>query len=89
MAVERKKKNIEELKEKLPGALSKLAGKPISISAVAFGKLTITEIPSVLLLELKVECGTFSKLTKPGLVENIMEVALATPSDLNALYLGK
>jgi hypothetical protein len=30
---------------------------------------------SVLFLELKVEHGAFSKLTKPGLVKNIMEVA--------------
>jgi hypothetical protein len=40
-----------------------------------FGKLTIAEMPSVLLLELKVEYDTFSKLTKPGLVKNVMEVA--------------
>jgi hypothetical protein len=49
------------------------------INAVAFGKLTIAEISSVLLLELKVEYDTFSKLTKPGLVENIMEVAFCSP----------
>jgi hypothetical protein len=74
MTAERKKKTIEELKKKLPDALSKLAGK--SISAVEFGKLTIAEVPSVLLLlELKVEHDAFSKLAKPGLVKNIMEVA--------------
>jgi hypothetical protein len=46
MIAERKEEDIEELKKKLPDALSKLAGKPIS--NVAFGKLTIAEMPSVL-----------------------------------------
>jgi hypothetical protein len=38
-----------------------------SISAVAFGKLTIAEMPSVLFLEIKVEHDTFFKADKARL----------------------
>jgi hypothetical protein len=55
MAAERKEKTIGELKKNPPDALSKLAGK--SISAVAFDKLAIAEISSVLFKADKARLG--------------------------------
>ena len=84
MTAERKKKTIEELKKKLPEALSKLAGK--SISAVAFGKLTIAETPSVLFKADKARLGRKyhggSLFVHPNIFENPYRVLTSPPPPL-------